>query len=354
MNINLTSSNFCNNTSKINDNECSVDKVGYKTYAKIVAPNDSENDNKLSLIPMCIEEGKEVVVFDEEIVREGSRKWALTLCGHFVGCKMSYFELRESKGMSYVLENGPWMVNNKPLMVQKCELDVVIDRSEPKSLTCWIKLHNIPLEAWTSKGISAIASGLDKPLIMDKTTTMICKGGHGNYGYARVLVEIQVDKEFKDVVEICYKSNHQRTKCSKFVNVEYSWKPPKCCKCENDRKMKDGQGNRRVQTRVEYMPVVREKGGKEKTQTPIHKNNDSNMNKPQPSLKSPTSPWRISKENVEELRRSANKYAILEEIDENGDQESQIQNGREIVDKFVKYQRQPTIEDSEKWNTDMF
>ncbi|GKC02252.1 RNA-directed DNA polymerase, eukaryota, reverse transcriptase zinc-binding domain protein, partial [Tanacetum coccineum] len=232
MNINLTSSNFCNNTSKINDNECSVDKVGYKTYAKIVAPNDSENDNKLSLIPMCIEEGREVVVFDEEIVREGSRKWALTLCGHFVGCKMSYFELRESKGMSYVLENGPWMVNNKPLMVQKCELDVVIDRSEPKSLTCWIKLHNIPLEAWTSKGISAIASGLDKPLIMDKTTTMICKGRHGNYGYARVLVEIQVDKEFKDVVEICYKSNHQRTKCSKFVNVEYSWKPPKCCKCK--------------------------------------------------------------------------------------------------------------------------
>nr|GEX70046.1 RNA-directed DNA polymerase, eukaryota, reverse transcriptase zinc-binding domain protein [Tanacetum cinerariifolium]GEX75873.1 RNA-directed DNA polymerase, eukaryota, reverse transcriptase zinc-binding domain protein [Tanacetum cinerariifolium] len=373
---------------------------------------DTDEGNDRNGVNDVMSAGKEVVVFDEEIVREGSRKWALTLCGRFVGCKMSYSELRynlvrmwgrfrlreistqngvflfkfrESEGMSYVLENGPWMVNNKPLMVQKWEPDVVIDKSEPKSLPCWIKLHNIPLEPWTSKGISAIASGLGKPLIMDKTTTMICKDGHGNYGYARVLVEIQADKEFKDVVKICYKSNDQRTQCSKFVNVKYSWKPLRCCKCkvlghddkkygtqirtdnangekcgnerndkpieehirvpfgkknnykgENNRRMKDGQGNKKLQTRVEYRPVVRAKGGKEMAQTQVQKSNDSNMNKPPPSPKSPISPWRISKENVEELRRSANKYAILEEIDEDGDQESQTQNGREIWETIWK------------------
>ncbi|GKG11764.1 zinc knuckle CX2CX4HX4C containing protein [Tanacetum coccineum] len=67
------------------------------------------------------------------------------------------FKFRESDGMEFVLENGSWMVNNKPLMVQKWDPDVVIDISEPKTLPCWIKLHNVPLEAWTSNGISAIA-----------------------------------------------------------------------------------------------------------------------------------------------------------------------------------------------------
>ncbi|GJX37022.1 hypothetical protein Tco_0250325, partial [Tanacetum coccineum] len=41
-------------------------------------------DNKLNLIPTKInDDGAEVVIFDEEIVKEGSKKWELTVCGHF-------------------------------------------------------------------------------------------------------------------------------------------------------------------------------------------------------------------------------------------------------------------------------
>ncbi|GJX49554.1 ATPase, F1/V1/A1 complex, alpha/beta subunit [Tanacetum coccineum] len=88
---------------------------------------------------------------------------------------MSYYELREIDGLNHVLENGPWMV--------------IIDRREPEVLPCWIKLCNVPMEAWTVKGINAIASGLGKPLIMDKTTARMCKDGTGN--------------KFKENIEIC-------------------------------------------------------------------------------------------------------------------------------------------------------
>ncbi|GJX41567.1 hypothetical protein Tco_0256557, partial [Tanacetum coccineum] len=55
-------------------------------------------DNKLNLIPTEInDDGAEVVIFDEEIVKEGSKKWELTVCGHFVGYKMSYQEISLSK-----------------------------------------------------------------------------------------------------------------------------------------------------------------------------------------------------------------------------------------------------------------
>ncbi|GKC53581.1 RNA-directed DNA polymerase, eukaryota, reverse transcriptase zinc-binding domain protein [Tanacetum coccineum] len=222
-----------NNCDDANKNYKEMESNRYKTFANMMKSNTDEIENKLNLIPLCVEDGREVVIFDEELVKEGSRKWSLTLCGHFVGYKMSYYELRynlvrmwgkyglkeivtqngvflfkfrESDGMEFVLENGPWMVNNKPLMIQKWGHDVVIDKSEQKTLPCWIKLHNVPLEAWTSNGISAIASGLGKSLIIDKTTTK--------------------------KIEICYKNNDKRTKCSKFVKVEYSWKPPKCCECK--------------------------------------------------------------------------------------------------------------------------
>ncbi|GJV54248.1 RNA-directed DNA polymerase, eukaryota, reverse transcriptase zinc-binding domain protein [Tanacetum coccineum] len=432
-----------NNTEKVSEPEDDVNKNDkdmesnrYKTFANMMRSDNDENENKLNLIPLCVKDGREVVILDEELVKEGSRKWSLTLCGHFVGYKMTYYELRynlvrmwgkyglkeivtqngvflfkfrESDGMEFVLENGSWMVNNKPLMVQKWDPDVVIDISEPKTLPCWIKLHNVPLEAWTSNGISAIASGLGKPLIMDKTTTKMCRGGIGNFGYARVLVEIQADKEFKDKIETCYRNNTQRTKCSKFVKVEYSWKPPKCCESKvfghtentcglksgneciaekgvwnkkNDEedngfrkvrygnnntkpaaKMGNGLGQGKPQgikvgkARVEYRPVIKHTTNNQTLPIFESSHNLSSSKDKEKATQSPKqsgSRWRISKENIEELRRSANKFSILEEIHDCEDPKEQMLIEKEIMDKFVKNQRQPTIEDSSKWTASMF
>nr|GEV15129.1 hypothetical protein [Tanacetum cinerariifolium] len=65
------------------------------SYAKMV--NNSNLNNKLSLIPTGVNDnGIEVVIFYEEIVNEGSKKWKLTVCGYFVGYKMSYQEMRHN------------------------------------------------------------------------------------------------------------------------------------------------------------------------------------------------------------------------------------------------------------------
>ncbi|GJX58288.1 RNA-directed DNA polymerase, eukaryota, reverse transcriptase zinc-binding domain protein [Tanacetum coccineum] len=325
-----------------NDNEKDKGNNRYKTFANVIKPSNNDDENKLSLIPLCVEEEREVVIFDEELVVEGSSKWSLTLCGHFVGFKMTYSELRYNLvrmwgkfGLKEIVTENGW------------DPDVIIDRSDPKVLPCWIKLYNVPLEACTVKGISVIASGLGKPLIMDKTTTKMCKGGTGNFGYARVLVEIQADKDFKDKIEICYKSKAHRNKCSKFVRMEYSWKPPKCCECkvfgltvstcglksgnENDvakgnkikgnEKAKDGfrrvrngiktttrmgngegqrdpQGTKVGKTRVEYMPVNRKPAN---TQTPHMTNKSYNLNSNKENNKTTQSPKRQL--IIEDLRK---------------------------------------------------
>jgi hypothetical protein len=79
-----------------NDN---VNKTGNeaKSFANTVKAN-SVFDNKLCLIPTVEKDGRDVVVFEEDLVIEGSKKWEHTLCGYFVGYKMQYAEIKYNIG----------------------------------------------------------------------------------------------------------------------------------------------------------------------------------------------------------------------------------------------------------------
>ncbi|GKD76478.1 ATPase, F1/V1/A1 complex, alpha/beta subunit, partial [Tanacetum coccineum] len=125
-----------------------------KSFIQAIKKNN-EYKSELELIPTGLEEGREVMVFDEEIVSEGSKKELIVSNGMYL------FKFNNEDDLNHVVERGPWM----------------------------IKLSNVPLEAWSNKRISAIASSIGKPVIMDQTTTEMCNKGVRRIGYARVLVE---------------------------------------------------------------------------------------------------------------------------------------------------------------------
>ncbi|GJV48904.1 RNA-directed DNA polymerase, eukaryota, reverse transcriptase zinc-binding domain protein [Tanacetum coccineum] len=191
----------------------------------------SRSDNPTEKFKSNFENGNEVVVFDEDFVNKGSMKWKLTVFGYFVGCDMGINELRHEDGMNKVLEQSPWLVNGKPLFVQKWEPDMNIVKREPTSIPMWIKMYNVPLEAWNTKGINVNASRVGKPVIMDQVTANMCHSRIGRIGFARVLVEIDVAKGYTDKVEILYMDAEKNVKRRKFVDVEYAWKPLVCSHC---------------------------------------------------------------------------------------------------------------------------
>nr|GEZ04721.1 zinc knuckle CX2CX4HX4C [Tanacetum cinerariifolium] len=191
-------------------------------------------DNKLNHIPTVIDDGHEYVIFDKELVNEGSRKRDLSACGYFVGYRMSIQELRYHLyrmwgkfRLKHILNNGnevfvfkfdnlqrlsvidsePWIVNNKPMVVQKWDSNVNLDRTEHKTLPLWVKLMNLPLKAWINMGLSALASRIGSPLIMDAMTTSMCNQGIGILGYAKVLVEVNADKGLVDHIDVMYRNN---------------------------------------------------------------------------------------------------------------------------------------------------
>ncbi|GJT18474.1 RNA-directed DNA polymerase, eukaryota, reverse transcriptase zinc-binding domain protein [Tanacetum coccineum] len=93
------------------------------------------------------------------------------------------------------------------MIVRKWHPDLYLKRAEPTCVPLWVKLPNLPIEAWTTKGISAIASRPGKPVIMDAVTTKSCYDGTGKVGFAK------------------------KGRCVKYVNVEYSWKTSICSYC---------------------------------------------------------------------------------------------------------------------------
>nr|GEZ82310.1 hypothetical protein [Tanacetum cinerariifolium] len=177
--------------------------VALKTYDYIV--KHDELPKKLNYIPTLItESGNEVVIFDEVLLNKGSERWNLTLCGHFVRFDMNIhdlrqhvFKFRDSNGLNAVLDKGLWMV----------------------------KIINVLLEAWSVEGINAIASSLGKPMMMDTNIAAICHKGICNFDFARILVEMDAEKELKKEIVIQYKDKNNNVRGSKTVKVVYDWIP---------------------------------------------------------------------------------------------------------------------------------
>ena len=61
-----------------------------------------------------------------------------------------------------------------------------------------------------------------------------------------------------------------------------------------------------------------------------------------------------TEKNIEELRKSANKYDVISDLVEDEVLESQVLSSKELVDKFVKNQRQPGLEEEAKWTPEMY
>ena len=133
--------------------------------------------------------------------------------------------------MNSVLKQGPWMVNGKPMMMKRWDTEIGFEKVEHDNLPIWVKFTKVPMKAWTVEGLSAIASSIGIPIIMDAMAAMICHNVVGRTEYSRILVEVDAKKEFKNQIELQYRDKNQTVKGTKIVMVEYDWKPVACSHC---------------------------------------------------------------------------------------------------------------------------
>ncbi|GJZ23061.1 RNA-directed DNA polymerase, eukaryota, reverse transcriptase zinc-binding domain protein [Tanacetum coccineum] len=168
---------------------------------------------------------------------------------------------------------------------------------------------------------------------MDKVTTQMCNDGIGRLGYARVLVEVNAKDDLKDRIKVCYKDKNKVTIRTKFVGVEYAWKPLKCShcavfghehsKCEfNPKRMKEKDNQTQADSKKEK--IADKEGFVQEKYNKLNKNRgNENMGEMIQNEKSGyqtpnrEKEWKVTKDVIDAIRKSANKYSVLEDQNDN-------------------------------------
>ncbi|GJS25684.1 RNA-directed DNA polymerase, eukaryota, reverse transcriptase zinc-binding domain protein [Tanacetum coccineum] len=214
------------------------------------------------------------------------------------------FKFRNEAGMNKVLELGPMIVNNKPILV------------------------NVPLEAWSKEGISALASSLGKPLIMDTMIAKRCSLGEGRMDFARILVEFDVMKGFKEEIEIQYRDKENNKKERSVDELE------KDARKKEELIRKKNEENDEIRNKRD---IWKRKEGNE------GKNNNSRGKEKEK---------KGNDKDEGDGVRSRNKFEVLNGMDTDNE-ELDILKGGMIVDVFLIKKTQPSCIDVKDWTQDM-
>nr|GEU50456.1 hypothetical protein [Tanacetum cinerariifolium] len=90
-----------------------------------------------------------------------------------------------------------------------------------RTFSVWVKLHGVHVTAFSEDALSAIATKLGTPLMLDSYISDMCMQSWGRSSYARVMVELRADMEFKDnIVVVMPKINMENTCASEKKTVK--------------------------------------------------------------------------------------------------------------------------------------
>ncbi|KAL0284422.1 UNVERIFIED_CONTAM: hypothetical protein Sradi_7197900 [Sesamum radiatum] len=150
----------------------------------------------LRYIPPMTQRGEIIIKPTAEMVTQGARRWQSTAVGYFLGRRpyfphleafaranwkglqqvsatangFYFFRFRNLAFMEEIIEEGPWLFQGQPVVLQQWEQGMSLRRQKHTKVPVWIRLRHLPMEFWTEDGLSAVASGVGTPLYTDKIT----------------------------------------------------------------------------------------------------------------------------------------------------------------------------------------
>ncbi|XP_074306305.1 uncharacterized protein LOC141641547 [Silene latifolia] len=121
-----------------------------------------------------------------------------------------------------VLAQGMFLFDGKPIILRCWEPNVKITKMSVKTVPIWVKLVGLDLKFWGVKCLEKLASLVGKFVrVDDRTLDKLL------LGYAKVMVEVEVDQHFPDRIRFDDENGQEVT-----VLLEYDWLPITCQKCK--------------------------------------------------------------------------------------------------------------------------
>ncbi|GJX80082.1 RNA-directed DNA polymerase, eukaryota, reverse transcriptase zinc-binding domain protein [Tanacetum coccineum] len=135
-------------------------------------------------------------------------------------------------GLDAMLENGSWFIRNNSLILKKWHPNENLMKEDISTVPVWVKLHGVPVMAFSEDGLSAIATKLGTPLMLDSYTSDMCMQSWGRSSYTRAMIELRADVELKDNIVVAMPKLTREGHYICNVRVEYEWKPLRCASCK--------------------------------------------------------------------------------------------------------------------------
>nr|GEV26842.1 hypothetical protein [Tanacetum cinerariifolium] len=142
------------------------------------------------------------------------------------------FQFETKEWMESVMENGPWLIRQVPLILNVWTSNTDLKKEEIKFAPIWVKLHHVHIVAYSEVGISLIATQIGKPIMMDSYISNMCLSLWGRSTYARVLVEVSAESDLMESIVVAIPMSNGKGHTFASVDIKYEWKPPRCSTCK--------------------------------------------------------------------------------------------------------------------------
>ncbi|GKF12043.1 exostosin-like protein [Tanacetum coccineum] len=90
----------------------------------------------------------------------------------------------------------------KSMLNSSTSPDVDLLKEDDENVPVWVKLHGVPVTAFSEDGLSAITMKLGTLLMLDSYTSDMCLQSWGMSSYARAMIEVRADVELKDTIMV--------------------------------------------------------------------------------------------------------------------------------------------------------
>ncbi|GKC57359.1 hypothetical protein Tco_1084957 [Tanacetum coccineum] len=174
------------------------------SYAKVTGEPSKKSMNFHTLITQARNEVD--VVVPTESIRAIDERFANTAYGFFLGKHVAYpvvvNYVRNTWGKYGVVKS---MLNSSTGLFSfqfnfMDGLDAMLKNEDVGNVLVWVKLHGVPVTAFSEDGLSAIATKLGTLLMLYSYTSDMCMQSWGRSSYARAMIELWADVELKDTI----------------------------------------------------------------------------------------------------------------------------------------------------------
>nr|GEW41244.1 zinc knuckle CX2CX4HX4C [Tanacetum cinerariifolium] len=134
-------------------------------------------------------------------------------------------------GLKDVLENGPWMICNSPIIKKKWTINSRLCKEELTRIPVWAKIHDVPIQVFLENGLSIIASQIGKPIMLDSYTSSMCIESWRRSSFALCLIKVNANDVLIEILTTDVPLINEPWFTIETKSIEYEWKPPCCDLC---------------------------------------------------------------------------------------------------------------------------